>query len=93
MRQEHQHHESWEIGKFTTDYRWAFCSETSRTSFFEGVTIMADQVVGNQEKILANQTKILANQGKIEANQAKLDKLLANQEKILANQEKILAKK
>jgi hypothetical protein len=91
--QERQYHHSRETEKFATDYSWAFCSETSRTSFFEGVTIMSDQVLGNQEKILANQTKIITNQKNIEGNQSKLEKVLTNQEKILTNQEKILAKR
>jgi len=35
MRQERQHNESREIGEFATDYGWAFCSETSQTSFLK----------------------------------------------------------
>jgi len=81
-----------EIGKFATDYMMGILLCNVTDFVFEGV-IMADQVLGNQEKILVNQTKILANQVKIEGNQTKLDKVLGNQEKILANQEKILAKK
>ena len=49
----------------------------------QGATLMADQVVANQEKILANQLKILA-------NQASLEKLISNQATILANQQHIL---
>jgi hypothetical protein len=76
------------------------CGPRQKYGAVQGVRIMADQVVTNQEKILANQAKILANQdkilanqGRLESNQGKLDKVLSNQERVLGNQEKILAKK